>query len=76
MIPAYVIYSMGVVKIIKGGKHIVSDGLSWVTTEFFVCGRVTIRHITLPLSNDLMTRFGFEPNFVRWIFVVRRDWVL
>ena len=33
----YVIYSVSVVKIIKGGKDIISDGLSWVGIEFFVC---------------------------------------
>ena len=36
----YVIYSVTVVKIIKGGKDIISDGLSWVKIEFFVCGGV------------------------------------
>ena len=40
MMPGYVIYSVSVVKIIKGGKTIISDGLSWVGIEFFVCGRV------------------------------------
>ena len=38
--PSYVIYLVSVVKTIKGGKNIVSDGLSWVGTEFFVCGGV------------------------------------
>ena len=33
----YVIFLVSVVKIIKGGMDIVSDGLSWVGTEFFVC---------------------------------------
>ena len=33
-----VIYLVSVVKIIKGGKDIVSDCLSWVGTEFSVCG--------------------------------------
>ena len=33
--PGYVIYSVSVVKIIKGGKDIVSDDLSWVRTELF-----------------------------------------
>ena len=28
------------VKIIKGGKDIIPDGLSWVGIEFFVCGGV------------------------------------
>ena len=37
MVPGYVIYSVSVVKIIKGGKDITSDSLSWVGTEFFVC---------------------------------------
>ena len=32
----YVIFLVSVVKIIKGGMDIVSDGLSWVGTEFFV----------------------------------------
>ena len=36
----YVIYLVSVVKIIKGGKDIVSDCLSWVGTKFFVCGGV------------------------------------
>ena len=31
---------VSVVKIIKGGKDIVSDNLSWVGTEFFVSGGV------------------------------------
>ena len=35
VMPGYVIYSVSVVKIIKGGKDIVSDGLSWVRTELF-----------------------------------------
>ena len=38
--PGYIIYLMSVVKIIKGGKGIVSDGLNWVGTKFFVCGGV------------------------------------
>ena len=38
----YVIYSMSVVKIIKGGKDIISDDLSWTGTEFLVCGRVGV----------------------------------
>ena len=33
----YVIFLVSVVKIIKGGMDIVSDSLSWVGTEFFVC---------------------------------------
>ena len=36
----YVIYSLGLVKIVKDGKDIISDGLSWIRTEFLVCGRV------------------------------------
>ena len=36
--PGYVICLVSVVKIVKGGKDIVSDGLSWVGTELFVCG--------------------------------------
>ena len=32
----YVIYSLSLVKIIKDGKDIVSDGLSWVRTDVFV----------------------------------------
>ena len=39
--PGYVIYSMSFVKIIKSGKDIISDGLSWIRTEFLVCGRVS-----------------------------------
>ena len=38
--PDHVIYSVSVVKIIKGGKDILSDGLGWVGMEFFVCGGV------------------------------------
>ena len=38
--PGYVIYSVSAVKIVESGKDIVSDGLSWVRTEFFVCGGV------------------------------------
>ena len=38
--PGYVIYSVSMVKIIKGGKGIVSDGLSRVGTEFVVCGGI------------------------------------
>ena len=38
--PGYVIYLVSVVKIVKVGKDIASDGLSWVRTEFFVCGGV------------------------------------
>ena len=38
--PRYVIYSVSMVKIIKGGKGIGSDGLSGVGTEFLVCGGV------------------------------------
>ena len=37
---SYVIYSVSVIKIIKGGKDIISDGWSWVGIEFFVCGGV------------------------------------
>ena len=33
----YIIYLVSVVKIIKGGNDIISDGLSWVRIEFFVC---------------------------------------
>ena len=39
--PGYVTYSVSVVKIIKGGKDIISDGWSWVGTEFFVCRGVS-----------------------------------
>ena len=38
--PGYFIYSVSVVKIIKGGKGIISDGFIWVRIELFVCGRV------------------------------------
>ena len=40
MLPGYVIYLVSMVKKIRGGKDIVSDGLSGVGTEFFVCGGV------------------------------------
>ena len=33
----YIICLVSVVKITKGGKDIISDGLSWVRIEFFVC---------------------------------------
>ena len=39
--PGYLIYLVSVAKIIKGQKDIVSDGLSWVGTEFFVCGEIS-----------------------------------
>ena len=32
------IYLVSVVKIIKGRKDIISDGVSWVGIGFFVCG--------------------------------------
>ena len=35
--PGYVIYSVSMVKIIKGGKDIVSNDLSVVGTEFLAC---------------------------------------
>ena len=35
--PGYIIYPVSVVKIIKDGKDIISDGMSWVGAEFFVC---------------------------------------
>ena len=38
--PGNVIYLVNVVEIIEGGKDIISDGLSWVRIEFFVCGGV------------------------------------
>ena len=38
--PGYVIYLVSAVKIVESGKDIVSGGLSWVRTEFFVCGGV------------------------------------
>ena len=41
VMPAYVIYAVNVVKIIKGGKDNVSDDLSWVEIEFFACGGVS-----------------------------------
>ena len=33
----FVIYSVGAVKIIKGGKEVISDGLSLVGIKFLVC---------------------------------------
>ena len=36
----FVIYSVGDMKIIKGGKNIISDGLNWVGVEFFVNGDI------------------------------------
>ena len=38
--PGYIHYSVSVVKIIKGGKNIISDDLSWAGIEFFVCEEV------------------------------------
>ena len=40
MVPGFVIYSVGVVKVIKSGKDIISDGLCWVNGEFLVSGGV------------------------------------
>ena len=40
MVSGLVIYSVGDVKVIKGGEDIVSDGLSWVTVEFLIGGGV------------------------------------
>ena len=40
MIPGDIIYSVSVVKIIKDGKDIISDGLSWVGIDFFLSGGV------------------------------------
>ena len=40
MVSGYIIYSVIVVMIIKGGKDIIPDGLSWVGIEFFVCGGI------------------------------------
>ena len=75
--PVYIIYLVSVVKIIKGGNDIVSDGLSWIGTEFFESRGVdwvflsfayvkegVYRHMPLSLLNSLMTRSGFEPNFL------------
>ena len=39
IISDFVIYLVGVGKNIKGGEHIISDGLNWVEIEFFACGR-------------------------------------
>ena len=39
--PGDVIYWVSVVKIIKGERDIVSDGLSCVGIELFVCGGVS-----------------------------------
>ena len=38
--PGYIIYSVSIIKTIKGEKDIISDDLSWVGIEFFVFGRV------------------------------------
>ena len=38
--PGYIIYSVSMVKIIKGRKDIISDDLKGVGTEFLVCGEV------------------------------------
>ena len=38
--PGYIIYSVSVIKIIKGRKDIISDGLSWVEVEYFTYGGV------------------------------------
>ena len=34
------IYSVSVLKIVKGGRNIISDGLIWVGIGFFVCGGI------------------------------------
>ena len=39
--PAYVIYAVNVVKIIKGEKDNISDDLRWVEIEFFAGGGVS-----------------------------------
>ena len=41
MMSGFFVYLMGVLKIIKGRKDIISDGLSWVRIEFLVCGGVS-----------------------------------
>ena len=38
--PGYDVYSVSVVKIIKGGKTVISDGLSLVGIELLVCGEI------------------------------------
>ena len=40
MVSGLVINSVGVVKVIKGGEDIISDGLCWVSVEFLVSGSV------------------------------------
>ena len=40
MMSSYAIYLVSVVKIVKGEKDIISDGLSWVEIELFECGGV------------------------------------
>ena len=40
VMPGYDVYSVSVVKIIKGGKTIISDGLSLVGIELLVCGEI------------------------------------
>lgn len=40
MVSGFVIYSVGVVKIIKGAEDIISDGFSRVGIEFLVCSGV------------------------------------
>ena len=40
MVSGLVIDSVGVVKVIEGGKNIISDGLCWVCVEFLVSGGI------------------------------------
>ena len=40
MMPGLIICSVGALKIIKCGKDIISNSLSWVGIEFLICGGV------------------------------------
>ena len=41
MVSGVVINSAGAVKVIEGGKNIISDGLCWVSVKFLVSGGVS-----------------------------------
>ena len=63
--PGYVIYSVSVVKIIKGGKNITSDGLSWVGIEFFVCGGVGQVFLNFPDVKGCVHE-AYPTPFLEW----------
>ena len=65
VMPGYVIYSVSVVKIVKGGKNIISDGLSWVGTELFVCGGVGLVFLNFADIKRGVPE-AYLTSFVKW----------